>query len=134
VGAGIARTVYLSWAVDPSRWDKTWIGFNSYVAGLAEANFGFICACAPSLNGLFGRFFASSPIDSDQYKTDSDSGLKRSDRSLQAMQSEHHDESLGAIEESEEVEMRFYGKPVDAFHVDDVAPNTTNSGIRNNLY
>ena len=39
--------------------DKTWIGFNTVVAGIAEGNIGIVCACAPSLHHVFKRFFGS---------------------------------------------------------------------------
>jgi hypothetical protein len=60
--------------------DKTWVGFNGYVAGLAEANLGFICACAPSLNRLFGRYFGDSSVNGSNYNTNSNSG-RRSEKS-----------------------------------------------------
>lgn len=133
VGAGIVRTVYLAEAVDPKHWDKTWIGFNSFVAGLAEANLGFICACAPSLNRLFGQFFASSSVHGSKYDADSNSGLRRSEKSPRIMQYEQHSDSLGAGNEVEDLEMRLYSKPLDMFDVDDVATNTSNAGISNAL-
>jgi hypothetical protein len=132
VAAGIARTVYLSEAVDPKQWDKTWIGFNSFVAGLAEANLGFICACAPSLNRLFGKFFASSSVHDSKHDADSNSGLRRSEKSPRIMQGEQHSDSLGAGGEVEDLEMRLYSKPLDMFDVDD-ATNTSNAGISNAL-
>jgi len=49
VGAGIVRTVYFAKMQDNSYIDKTWIGFNVYVSGIAEGNIGIVCACAPSL-------------------------------------------------------------------------------------
>src|SRR4051812_12327040 len=39
--------------------DKTWIGFNTVVAGIAEGNIGIICACAPSIHHYFRRFFVA---------------------------------------------------------------------------
>jgi hypothetical protein len=124
VGAGIVRTVYLSQAVDPKYWDKTWIGFNSFVAGLAEANLGFICACAPSLNSLFGRYFASSPLSGNKHDADSNSVLRRSENSPRLMQ---HGES-GMIEEVEDLEMRIYSKPLDVLDGDAVATSTSTAG------
>ena len=132
MGAGIARTIYLSSTVDPLQPDKTWIGFNAYVAGLAEANLGFICACAPSLNRLFGRFFRSPSVNGSKDNTDSKSGLKRNEISPRIMQCEQHSESLGAVDELE-VGMRLYSKPFAIFDVDNVATTTTNTGISNAL-
>jgi hypothetical protein len=109
------------------QWDKTWVAFNGYVAGLAEANLGFICACAPSLNRLFGRFFRGLSLNGSRHNTDSNSGPKRSEISPRIMQLEQHNESLGAVDELEEVEIRFYGKSFDVFDVDKAA-NTTNTG------
>jgi hypothetical protein len=37
--------------------DKTWLGFNTFVAGIAEGNIGIVCACIPSLRRFFGQWF-----------------------------------------------------------------------------
>ena len=37
--------------------DKTWLGFNTFVAGIAEGNIGIVCACIPSLKRFFGQWF-----------------------------------------------------------------------------
>jgi len=54
--AGIVRTAYLS-QVQSLSVDKTWLGFNVFVAGIAEGNLGIICACAPSLKSCFRVYF-----------------------------------------------------------------------------
>jgi hypothetical protein len=54
--AGIVRTVYLS-QVQSSNFDKTWLGFNVFAAGIAEGNVAIVCACAPSLKSCFRGFF-----------------------------------------------------------------------------
>ena len=119
MGAGIARTVYLAAGVDPYQADKTWIAFDGYVAGLLEANLGFICACAPSLNRLFGCFFGASSVNSDSYESDSKLALQVSERMPRIMH-EQHSEGSGAVDELE-VEMRLYSKPFDG----NTATNTT---------
>ena len=50
--AGIVRTIYLV-RIETNDPDKSWNGFNVFVAGIAELNLGIICACAPSLKYLF---------------------------------------------------------------------------------
>src|ERR1700744_4977878 len=62
VVAGIFRTIYLQRAVDPLILDKTWETFNTFVAGTAETEIALICACAPSLNRLFGRVFLGASV------------------------------------------------------------------------
>jgi hypothetical protein len=57
--AGILRTIYLAQMQRSSDDDKTWIGFNTVVAGIAEGNIGIVCACAPSLHHVFKRFFGA---------------------------------------------------------------------------
>jgi hypothetical protein len=57
--AGILRTIYLAQMQRSSDDDKTWIGFNTVVAGIAEGNIGIVCACAPSLHHFFRRFFGA---------------------------------------------------------------------------
>lgn len=37
--------------------DKFWLGFNVFAASVAECNLSIVCACAPSLKALFGRYF-----------------------------------------------------------------------------
>jgi hypothetical protein len=106
------------------------VAFNGYVAGLAEANLGFICACAPSLNRLFGPFFAGSSVNSNGYSANSNSVQKGSEKSPRIMQSEQHSQSSRAVDEPEDLEMRLYSKPLD---VDDVAANTSNAGISKTL-
>jgi hypothetical protein len=130
VGAGIARTVYLAAGVDPYQSDKTWIAFNGYVAGLAEANLGLICACAPSLNRLSGRYFGSASVNGNTYDSDSKSALERNERPPHTMQCDQRSESLGAVDELE-VDMRLYSKPfVDG---DNAATNTTQASASNTL-
>lgn len=58
VGAGIVRTFYLGKATG-AEFDKTWYGFDVYAASVAECNIAIICACAPSLKSITGRFFHS---------------------------------------------------------------------------
>jgi hypothetical protein len=57
VGAGIVRTFYLSQLEGFDDLDKTWLGFNTFVAGIAEGNIGIVCACVPSLKRFFGQWF-----------------------------------------------------------------------------
>jgi hypothetical protein len=56
VVAGIVRTIYLNLATGPKP-DKSWNIFSVWAASLAEANLGIMCACAPSLKSVFGKFF-----------------------------------------------------------------------------
>jgi hypothetical protein len=56
VSAGIVRTFYLV-RVESSDIDKTWNGFNVFVAGIAELNLGIICACAPSVQHFLRTSF-----------------------------------------------------------------------------
>jgi hypothetical protein len=58
--AGILRTIYLAQMQRSSDDDKTWIGFNTVVAGIAEGSIGIVCACAPSLHHFFRRFFGDT--------------------------------------------------------------------------
>jgi hypothetical protein len=37
--------------------DKFWLAFNVFAASVAECNLSIVCACAPSLKALFGRYF-----------------------------------------------------------------------------
>jgi hypothetical protein len=60
VVAGILRTIYLAQLQRSSDDDKTWIGFNTVAAGIAEGNIGIVCACAPSLHHYFKHFFGSA--------------------------------------------------------------------------
>jgi hypothetical protein len=55
--AGAARTVYLA-RVESDNVDKTWQGFTVFAAGIVELYLAIICACAPSLKYVFGRYFA----------------------------------------------------------------------------
>jgi hypothetical protein len=57
VAAGIVRTIYLSRLEGFADLDKTWLGFNTFVAGIAEGNIGIVCACVPSLKRFFGQWF-----------------------------------------------------------------------------
>jgi hypothetical protein len=56
VAAGGVRTYYLSQAEEPIA-DKTWILFTVWISSIVECNVAVICACAPSLNFVFGKFF-----------------------------------------------------------------------------
>jgi hypothetical protein len=56
-GAGIARTYYLGRI--QVEVDKYWYAFEVEAASIAEVNIAIICACAPSLNSIAGRFFKS---------------------------------------------------------------------------
>jgi hypothetical protein len=56
VAAGVVRTFYLS-KVTSAEFDKTWYGFDVYVWSVAECNVAVMCACAPSLKSITGRFF-----------------------------------------------------------------------------
>jgi hypothetical protein len=58
VGAGIARTIYLV-KVQANVLDKTWYAFDVCASGVAECNIAIVCACAPSLKAVTGRFFAN---------------------------------------------------------------------------
>jgi hypothetical protein len=58
--AGILRTIYLHQLQSSADNDKTWIAYNTVVAGLAEISIGIICACAPSLHHTFRRFFGTT--------------------------------------------------------------------------
>ncbi|KAE9987502.1 hypothetical protein EG328_002487 [Venturia inaequalis] len=58
--AGIVRTIHLS-KVQGFALDKTWLGFNVFVAAIAEGNLGIICACAPSIKSLFRAYFRDPP-------------------------------------------------------------------------
>jgi len=54
--AGCVRTFYLSEATSKKP-DKSWNVFSVWAASIAEANVGIMCACAPSLKSIFGKFF-----------------------------------------------------------------------------
>jgi hypothetical protein len=56
VGAGIVRTYYLG-KVTSDEYDKTWYGFDVFVATVAECDVSIMCACAPSIKSISGRFF-----------------------------------------------------------------------------
>src|SRR5262249_5822032 len=56
VAAGCVRTVYLG-RVQGLVLDKFWLAFNVFAASVAECNLSIVCACAPSLKALFGRYF-----------------------------------------------------------------------------
>ncbi|KAF2666398.1 hypothetical protein BT63DRAFT_57742 [Microthyrium microscopicum] len=56
VAAGCVRTYYLSIAEEPIA-DKSWTLFQVWAASLVECNVAIICACAPSLKSVTGRFF-----------------------------------------------------------------------------
>jgi hypothetical protein len=56
VAAGGVRTYYLSKAEEPIA-DKSWILFTVWISSIVECNVAVICACAPSLNFVFGKFF-----------------------------------------------------------------------------
>jgi hypothetical protein len=38
-------------------YDKVWFTFDIYVASIAECNVAILCACAPSLKAVFGRYY-----------------------------------------------------------------------------
>ena len=59
VATGIARTFYLGKVTSPE-FDKTWYGFDVYAWSVAECNVAIMCACAPSLKSITGRFFRST--------------------------------------------------------------------------
>jgi hypothetical protein len=79
------------------------------VAGLAEANLGFICACAPSLNRLFAHFFGP-PVHGSKHTSDPNAEPKRSEKSPHVAQFEQHSESSRAVDELEEGEVRLFYK------------------------
>jgi len=54
--AGIIRTVYVR-RVQGIQGDKSWLGFTAFAAGIAESNLAIVCACAPSLKSVCGKFF-----------------------------------------------------------------------------
>jgi hypothetical protein len=54
---GILRIIYVCQVHNPKHLDKTWAGFNAYVAGIAEGTVGIMCACAPSLRRFLGVWF-----------------------------------------------------------------------------
>ena len=56
VAVGCVRTVFLGRAQELMV-DKFWLAFNVFVASVAECNLAIVCACAPSLKALFGRYF-----------------------------------------------------------------------------
>ncbi|KAF2434105.1 hypothetical protein EJ08DRAFT_694126 [Tothia fuscella] len=69
VVAGIVRTIYLR-KVQEEIYDKIWVVFNIYVTSIAEMNIAIVCACAPSLKALFGRYYDTM---SSKYGTPNDS-------------------------------------------------------------
>jgi hypothetical protein len=117
--------VYLAAGVNPDQADKTWIGFDGYVAGLLKANLGFIYAYAPSLNRLFGRFFDASSVTGDRSDSDSKLALQVSERMPRTMH-EERSEGSGAVDELE-VKMRLYSKPFDG----NTATNTAEASTGN---
>ncbi|KIW00067.1 uncharacterized protein PV09_08410 [Verruconis gallopava] len=74
VGAGIARTYYLG-RVFGETIDRPWWTWDVFLASVIECNVAIICASAPSLKALFGRYFKSvssyHPSASDASKTKS---------------------------------------------------------------
>ncbi|QDS67865.1 hypothetical protein FKW77_007831 [Venturia effusa] len=76
--SGIVRTIQLS-KVQGFDFDKTWLGFNVFVAGIAEGNIGIICACAPSIKSCFRAYFrdntAHIEMKSRQNSTSEECGL-----------------------------------------------------------
>jgi len=72
VGAGIVRTIYLGHA-QAEALDKSWIAFPAFAGAIAESNIAIICACAPSLRFLFGKFFRNVSSRSNQSKESKDS-------------------------------------------------------------
>jgi hypothetical protein len=56
VAIGCVRTLYFGRAQRLAV-DKFWLGFNVFVTSVAESNLSIVCACAPSLKALFGRYF-----------------------------------------------------------------------------
>jgi hypothetical protein len=65
--AGIVRTYYLGIATS-SEPDKQWYGFDVYAASVAECNIAIVCACAPSLTSVAGRFLRTiSRLDGDKH-------------------------------------------------------------------
>jgi hypothetical protein len=51
------RTIYLTHVTSANDIDKTWNEFNVFITGVAELHLAIICACAPSLKYVFGRYF-----------------------------------------------------------------------------
>ncbi|KAF2663488.1 hypothetical protein BT63DRAFT_120549 [Microthyrium microscopicum] len=54
--AGAVRTYYLSRAERPIA-DKSWVLFEVWAASIAECNMAIMCACAPSLKSVTGKYF-----------------------------------------------------------------------------
>ena len=59
VGAGIARTYYLGRVFEETV-DKTWWTWDVFLASVVECNVAIICACAPSVKALFGRYYRNA--------------------------------------------------------------------------
>lgn len=122
VVCGGLRTFYLYQA--EISLDKTWAAYNTFVLSIAEANIGIICACAPSLNRLFGRFFSGRSTQNRNHSDNSGSSGPRNDMNSGSVESEPHSDETAVMEENEEREMRFYGK---SFYLDQVT-NPSNDG------
>jgi hypothetical protein len=82
VAAGAVRTYYLG-ITTSSELDTPWYGFDVYAASVAECNIAIMCACAPSLTCVTGRFFRSMSSPGSNKDTggfgndDGDKGRKR---------------------------------------------------------
>lgn len=67
VGVGIARTIFLHRS-QAETIDKGYVSYNALAAGTAECNVAIVCACAPSLKMLFGRYFRDLTTKSNSYQ------------------------------------------------------------------
>jgi hypothetical protein len=105
VSAGIVRTYYLV-RVESSDIDKTWNGFNVFVAGIAELNLGIMCACAPSIQHFFKGFLRNlaTKISSISGYSSSNSGVQNQVRARVGKSLGSTDLESSCVEVDNEVE------------------------------
>jgi hypothetical protein len=95
------RTIYLARVTDAEDIDKTWNGFNVFITGVAELHLAIICACAPSLKYVFGRYFGDGVSKTSSarnrildYNGTSQASGTGSGRTMQEQQVEKMDSSM----------------------------------------
>jgi len=77
VGAGIAKAAFIGQAIDAGFIDKTWPGYNAYIAGTLEGNAAIACASAPAMYKCCKHFFArASSADENLDKSSSESKIE----------------------------------------------------------
>ena len=128
--AGIFRTVYLQRTVDPLILDKTWETFNAFVAGAAETELALICACAPSLNRLFGRVFLGASVSSRRSNNSGPESKRSWNR--EAMKFEPRSElAVKRDGDAEKTDMRFQSKSLFYDQITDGSDNRLDHAVPN---